>query len=663
MISPRDLPGLLAELDPHAGLAQRHLWLIGLLEGIRGDCTSAPAAVARLQLLLDAIQADPQAQARWLAWWSRLAASVDATTLLADFGFAQRTAFISEFGERLRHKLLPGTPETNDSAELFALCFPRAFDAQWLALLDGPTLQRVGALLILPRPDGLSQWQYVLLEAITYCTSQIRSTGFAPELRLRMSDTALDQQAFHALASDLDRLRAAFMQGPADGAVLAGAVQQFKERLDACRQAASSVYSHLEDNGVSIGLVFRLRQLRERVLRIRELLDCLLSDHAGASAGRLMAHLVLVGQERSSLRALISSNTSLLAAKVAERSAETGEHYITRDRTEYQAMLRKAAGGGALTALTVWMKFAVAALSLSVFWGGFWAGLVYALSFVAIQLLHCTLATKQPAMTAPAMAAKLKELESEHAVSGFVDEVSHLVRSQVAAVIGNVSVVFPCVVLMSWLLQLVSGHPMIDAKEAAHVLHALNLLGPTVVFAAFTGVLLFTSSIIAGWTENWFVLHRLDSAMRYNPRITAALGTQRALRWSVFVRENISGFASNISLGFMLGLLPPVAGFFGLALELRHITLSTGQLGAAVAQIGWPVLSQSAFWWCVAALPFLAALNVGMSFYLAFRLALRAHNVPGVQRALIGRAIRQRFLSAPMSFFWPARDAAKSAHG
>ena len=266
-------------------------------------------------------------------------------------------------------------------------------------------------------------------------------------------------------------------------------------------------------------------------------------------------------------------------------------------------------------------------------------------------------------MTAPAMAAKLKELESEHAVSGFVDEVSHLVRSQVAAVIGNVSVVFPCVVLMSWLLQLVSGHPMIDAKEAAHVLHALNLLGPTVVFAAFTGVLLFTSSIIAGWTENWFVLHRLDSAMRYNPRITAALGTQRALRWSVFVRENISGFASNISLGFMLGLLPPVAGFFGLALELRHITLSTGQLGAAVAQIGWPVLSQSAFWWCVAALPFMAALNVGMSFYLAFRLALRAHNVPGVQRALIGRAIRQRFLSAPMSFFWPARDAAKSAHG
>ena len=29
-----------------------------------------------------------------------------------------------------------------------------------------------------------------VLEAITFCTSQVRATGFAPELRLRMSDTA-----------------------------------------------------------------------------------------------------------------------------------------------------------------------------------------------------------------------------------------------------------------------------------------------------------------------------------------------------------------------------------------------------------------------------------------------------------------------------------------
>jgi len=56
--------------------------------------------------------------------------TVDVTTLLADFGFAPRTAFIKELTDRLRRKILPGTPETIDSAELFALVAPSRFDAE-----------------------------------------------------------------------------------------------------------------------------------------------------------------------------------------------------------------------------------------------------------------------------------------------------------------------------------------------------------------------------------------------------------------------------------------------------------------------------------------------------------------------------------------------------
>jgi site-specific recombinase len=76
------------------------------------------------------------------------------------------------------------------------------------------------------------------------------------------------------------------------------------------------------------------------------LLDCLLSPKPALAAARLMSSLVQVGQERRSLRALLASNSSLLAAKVAERSAETGEHYITRTPAEYRSMVNKAAGGG-----------------------------------------------------------------------------------------------------------------------------------------------------------------------------------------------------------------------------------------------------------------------------------------------------------------------------
>jgi site-specific recombinase len=217
--------------------------------------------------------------------------------------------------------------------------------------------------------------------------------------------------------------------------------------------------------------------------------------------------------------------------------------------------------------------------------------------------------------------------------------------------------VFPVVLALSLLMQFTLGQPMISEDKAHYVLHSLTLLGPCLLFAAFTGVLLFACSIIAGWVENWFVLHRLDSAIRYNPRITAWLGTARADRWAHFMRRNISGLAANISLGFMLGLVPPILAFLGLALDVRHVTLSTGQLAAACAALGWGVVKLPALWWAVASIPLIGVLNVGVSFYLAFRVALQAHNVSGVGRTRIQGAVFARLRQAPMSFLWPARDS------
>ncbi len=636
-------------------MAQRHLWLIELFDWVRGSCDSVPASVARVQLLVEALEANPKTRQRLQDWWQALSETVDITPLLADFGFAPRTGLFSELAERLRCKLLPSSPETFDASELFTLALPYAFDAQWLAALPEALLERLVAAFT---PEGASgtRWQKTLLDAITYCAGQILSTGFAPELRLRMSDAAREAQPFHALIRDVESLRIEVLHGLRTTDRLEETAQRLRTRLESCRSAAASVYLHFEDNGISVGLVFRLRQLRTRILRVRELLDCVLSPTPNLSTARMLAHLVQVGQERRSIRALLSTNTTLLAAKVAERSAETGEHYINRTRSEYFAMVGNAAGGGAVMAFTTLIKFALYALALSAFWGGFLAGINYAISFVLIQMLHFTVATKQPAMTAPAMAAKLKEMDNVAGVEEFVDKVTYLVRSQVAAVLGNVLVVFPAALGLAWLWAWGTGTPVLDEAHALETLASLHLLGPSLLFAAFTGVLLFTSSIIAGWTENWFVLHRLDSALRYNPRITAFLGATRAKRWARFLRDNLSGLAANISLGFMLGLVPAFAAFFGLGLEVRHVTLSAGQLGAAAAGLGLEVVHLSAFWWAVATIPLLGALNVSVSFYLAFLVALRAQNVTGVERARIYAATLARLRSAPREFFLPGRQ-------
>lgn len=669
-----DLAQLLESMDADAPLVQRHIWLIALLRWIRGDGRSAPAAAARVDILLDVMDARPHLAQHLRLWWQRLMDTVDDATLLSDYGFASRNAFVSELIERLHRKLLPATPETADAGELFTLVLPDKLDAQWIAALSPATLERLAALLTLPArgqpanaPRDLTHWQASLIDAITFCTSNIRAVGFAPEIRLRMSTPARADSPFHTLSNDFETLRDAwwamhsYEPEPDAAQHLADATTQFKAKLEACRQAAASVYTHLDSHGISMDLVFRLRQLRERVLRIRALLDCLLGDNTLAYSAKLLSHLASVGQDQRSLGVLLSSNSSLLAAKVAERSSETGEHYITRNASEYRAMLNQAAGGGLLTAGTTALKFAILAVGLSAFWTGFWSGAMYAASFVLIQLMHFTLATKQPAMTAPAMAAKLKDISDPSAVESFVDEVTHLVRSQFAAVLGNVVMVFPVVVALSMAMQAAVGRPMIDTASAEHVLHSLTLLGPCLLFAAFTGVLLFSSSIVAGWVENWFVLHRLDSAIRYNPAITRALGAARADRWAHFMRQQVSGLAANISLGFMLGLIPAVLAFLGIGLDARHVTLSTGQLGAACASLGMDVIYSPALWWAAASIPFIGVLNVGVSFYLAFRVALTAHNVSGVDRAHIRRAIWQRLRRAPGSFFWPTRETRSAA--
>ncbi len=660
-----DLTALLNAADPRTSLAERHLWLIRLVEWLRhaplpSGSEARPTPVLRLTHLLNLLDRHPEHRERVSGLLAGFWREVDTAALFADFGFATRSAFFSELGERIARRVLPTTPATTDLGELIDLLFPHASDAQWLAALDESVLDRLVAL-VEPDPAQRRGWLTPMLDAITFLASNVRASGFSSSLRQRMSPELLTDQPFHQLGRAAELVREHAEDG--DAAELLRESQYLRALLDKCRRCAESVHEHLEEHGVSVNVVFEVDQLLERTHRIEQLLNCVLSERPARDGAQLVAELVRASHERRSIRGLFARHYSLLARKVAERSAETGEHYITRDRAEYLSMLRAAAGGGTVIAGTTFLKFFVLALGLSAFWSGFWAGINYAASFVLVHLLHWTVATKQPAMTAPAMADKLSAIQTtpdgvapvddDIAVEGFVDEVVHLIRSQSAGIFGNLLLVFPVVLAVQWLCRWAFGAPLVGNHDAHHVIETLSLLGPTPFYAAFTGVLLFASSLIAGWVENWFVWHRLDSAIAWNPRIVARLGAARARRWSAYWRQNISGFASNISLGLMLGLVPAVAGFFALPIEVRHVTLSTGQLAAAVGALGMEALRDREFWWCVAAIPITGALNLGVSFVLAFRVALRSRGIRLADRSRIYRAIRRRFRQQPASLLVP----------
>ena len=662
-----DLTALLNAAHPQAPLAERNLWLVRLIEWLRhaplkderaaappaeaAPAPSAPLPVRRLKYLLNLLERHPEHAKAFAEVIASVWADVDAISLFAEVGFAPRMALWNEFLGRLRRRLLPLSADTRDLSELFELLFPEEGDEQWINAVDDDLLRRLG-LLFAGAPDG--DWRDEMRAAITVLVSAVRSAGLSGALRVRMDPQRLARRPFRNLATAWEQVEHALDDG--DTAALPGKLQFLRGLLDECRAAVRSVPDHLEEHGVSVDLMFGVEQMQARLRRVEDLLAVLLAEHPQRELLRLVASLAAVVHDRRSVRTLFARHYSLLARKVAERSAETGEHYITRNREEYGDMLRRAGGGGLVIAGTTFMKFAIMAIGLSAFWGGFWAGVNYAASFVLILLLHWTVATKQPAMTAPALADKLRHIDSDAGLQAFVDEVAHLFRSQTAGIIGNLALAAPMVLVVQMAAWLSFGQPLVGAKEAEHVLHSLTVLGPSLFFAAFTGVLLFASSLIAGWVENWFVWHRLDSAIAWNPRIVARLGPARAQRWSLYWRNNISGLTANISLGLMLGLVPAVAGFFALPIEVRHVTLSTGQLAAAVGALGVGILDEPPFWWCLAGIAFTGGLNLAVSFFLAFKVALRSRGIRLNDRSRIYRAIRRRLRQRPGSFIVPPRD-------
>ena len=654
-----DLTALLNAADPKAELAARNLWLARLLEWLRHPAPAteekpdaAPLPLRRLKLLLNMLERNPAHAANFAAVWSSVWRDMNATGLFADVGFASRMALWSECMLRLRLHMLPGTVDTRDLGELFGQLFADATDEQWLLMMDTSMLERMAALF-----TGAHEapWREPMLSSLTILVSAVHAAGLSGPLRLRMGAELLADQPFEQLPRAAEAFNEALRRG--DPPALRQALQYLRALLDSCRVAGLSVPEHLEVYGVSVDLMFEVEQLQARTQRIEALLDCLVSDQPRQELLRLTASLVRVVHERRSVRTLFARHYSLMARKVAERSAETGEHYITRSAAEYRDMLRRAAGGGIVIAGTTFAKFALLTLALAPFWGGIWAGANYAISFVIIHLLHWTVATKQPAMTAPALAQKLQQIAEPAGLDSFVDEVAHLLRSQIAGIAGNLVLVIPVVAAVQGLAWAIFGAPLVSAKDALHVLHSLSFFGPSLLFAALTGVLLFASSLIAGWVENWFVFYRLDAGIAWNPAIISRLGGKRALAWSHWWRDNISGLAANVSLGLLLGLTPALLGFIGLPLDVRHVTLSTGQLAAAVGTLGWQTLSSSEFWWCVPTVLLIGVLNLGVSFYLAFKVALRSRGIQLADRARVSAAIWRRLRTQPRSFFLPPRES------
>jgi site-specific recombinase len=653
------LDSLLGRTRPDASPAERLAWMRDLSAWLRaglGDNEEARTAspqTVRMKHLLGVLERQPERRAAFAGTLRATIAGRDAFDLLIETGMPREAGFLGELVARVFAKILP-EPPPEDLGGLFVQVFPGRADAERVAGISPENWQ--GVLALLDYGEGAAEFRTELAgaagRAIEALAIQVCAATMPSVVRVRMQGDSVTPLA----AWGLPEAARAFVL-----ACAAGDAPRRGQRGEALRSLigralleVEQAYTHLDDQGVSIAVVYQLERIRAQLQRAGELTELLAApEHIPQVLPHFIASLVRDVHDHRSVLALLNQNFELAARKVVERSAETGEHYITRNRAEYRAMLAHASGGGAVMAITTYLKFAISALHLPQFFEGVAASLNYAASFVAIQLAGFTVATKQPAMTAPALAAKMKGLQDGARMEAFVDEVANLVRSQSAGIFGNVFVVFPVAWLLGTLMAVSLGLNPVDTGKAVKTIDSLSLLGPSAFFAAFTGVLLWFSAILAGWVDNWFAYRRLGEAIAAHRRLVYVFGPSAMRRLGGFLSREIAGLTANISLGFMLGSVPVLLAFYGLPVEVRHVTLSSGQLAAAIVTLGWGVVSTAPFWLAVAGIAVIGALNVGVSFALALQVAIRARDIGSVGRRAVYGAILRRMLREPASFLFP----------
>jgi site-specific recombinase len=278
---------------------------------------------------------------------------------------------------------------------------------------------------------------------------------------------------------------------------------------------------------------------------------------------------------------VLAQSAHLIARKTVERAGETGEEGIARSNADLKHILTAAVGGGLFIALTALVKY-VEPKGLPPFFEALYGALNYGGSFTVMHFLHLKLATKLPAMTASALSTRLSDRPSPESDAEFVSTAAAILRTQLAAVVGNLVGVIPAAVLVDSAIRLAGRGHLLTADKAAQVIESVSPWASlTIPFAMFTGVILWVGGWVASWIDNAFVFYNVRGALASHGGLRVRFGEKRVEAFAAFLAKHVGGVATALVLGVGLAFAPEVGRFFGLPLEVRHVTLVTGSLSLA----------------------------------------------------------------------------------
>lgn len=641
--------------------------LIELVQRIRPeDSNNVDEIHQKLQALIQALLITPNAANSFQGYLLRLINHYKQVSLYADSGILSLDGFWNQLGQRLGAHFLPLLKDETDLRDLVGKVFHLRSDKYWLENIKKDDWIQLFSILnqghsFLPAKLGIKQ---EIIKAITVLSYRISGIGLYPEFINAQPELTEYESPFLVQNREIVEFIEAYKKqhrSSDDIAVIAPPdADQALVMIDQCREVVLKIRRATKRIGVSLSLTYLLSLLEQCLDRIEILLNIIIEEDKihYIACGELFTDLVHAHYSETSVRDLLRTNSELIALQVTENASKTGEHYVSTDQKGFLGMYYAAAGAGALIALMATIKILTARLTLAPIMHAFFYSMNYSLGFILIHVLHFTVATKQPAMTAAALASTVQHRKGSKTaqIAELAALIINIIRTQFIAILGNISVAIPTAALITFLWQVTADDPLLNHAKATVLLNSLNpFTSLALPHAAIAGVCLFLSGLLAGYFDNMAVYRKIGPRIKAHPKLKTLMGQEKLNKFANYIERNLGALAGNFLFGIMLGSMGTLGFILGLPIDIRHIAFASANFIQSLMSInGTPEIG-------LIIVSFLGVLLIGLtnlfvSFTLTIIVALRARQVRFEQWKPLAKLVFTHFFTRPLDFFWPPKQ-------
>ena len=592
--------------------------------------------------------------------------------LFTDAGLLNSVSFFKELRRRISRQLLPDQPSEENIQYVLNQLFYRPSDVKWvhqIPLDNWKELFEILAVSTFYEDSESKTTSKQILLAIMILSQRMGGLALQTDVRRMVPEYAHLNSPFIALDDELNNLARTLSKEDKPYLYIQDHELDYKQLnilAGQCEDFVNKADANTSKYGVTFSVNQTLLLIRQQIKRIKRLYNYLFIEKEADKCEKTIAFyldMVKTNSKKNNIRKLIDDSVYNITYEITNYTGKTGEHYITSTTGEYFKMLKTALWGGVIVGFMCLVKLYMSMQpDQSDFFRALNYSFNYAIGFVLIYLTGSTLATKQPAMTASTIAKTLESLsdndnnkEKQKHYTEFSALFTRLFRSQFIAFVGNVFGAFPVSMLLAIGMSYLSGYN-IATKKSLHLLEDLNIWHtPVFLHACIAGIFLFLSGIIAGNVASVNNFNNFYYRLSEHPFLKGFFGKVRMQRVANWMQQKWPSVVSNIWFGVFMGSAWAIGHFFGLPIDIRHITFASGNLAYGLYGMNF-IISLENILWCILGIGIIGLGNFIVSFGLSLWIALRSREVPASELKYLGRCVWRAFKTHPRAFFFPIKE-------